>query len=105
MARSKGAGNGKLDKLDEALRALVQAQATLVQSQAAAHAQIAEAQRQIAETQRQNVEGQRRSAEFEQMCVERFARIEAILLEHSRILHALPDAVRDKIGFRSPPPS
>lgn len=31
---------------------------------------------------------------------QRFARIEAILVEHHRLLEALPDAVRDKIGFK-----
>ncbi len=33
---------------------------------------------------------------------ERFSRVEAILIEHSRILRALPDAIRDKIGFKIP---
>jgi hypothetical protein len=35
---------------------------------------------------------------------ERFARIEALLMEHSRILRALPDVIRDKIGFKGPEP-
>ena len=33
---------------------------------------------------------------------ERFARIEALLIEHNRILQALPDTIRDKIGFKAP---
>ena len=40
---------------------------------------------------------------------ERFARIEAILLDHSRILadhtailQALPEAVRERMGFKMP---
>jgi hypothetical protein len=92
MARARSNGNGKLDKLDEAMTSLVQAQALLVQNQAAAQAQIAEAQRRMAEYERER-------AEYERETVQRFARIEAILLDHSRTLHALPDAVREKIGF------
>jgi hypothetical protein len=87
MARARGESNGKLDKLDEAMAALVQAQALLVQNQAAFQSQIIDLQR---------------------LNAERFARIEAILLDHSRILaehrrllQALPDAVREKTGFKA----
>jgi hypothetical protein len=31
---------------------------------------------------------------------EHFLRIEGVPIERNRILHALPDAIRDKIGFR-----
>jgi hypothetical protein len=41
-------------------------------------------------------------AETNRINAERFARIEAILLEHSRILRALPDMICDKLGFKSP---
>ncbi len=60
--------------------------ATLVQTQTALVAQMAET-RAVAD---------QRWAET----LARFARIEAILLEHGRILQALPDAVREKIGFK-----
>jgi hypothetical protein len=50
-----------------------------------------------------------RMAEIERTTAERFARIEndmatilRILAEHSRILERLPEAVRDKIGFKGP---
>ena len=33
---------------------------------------------------------------------QRFARIEALLMEHNRILQALPDAIREKTGFNAP---
>src|SRR2546430_1370076 len=93
MAKPRTQSNGKLDKLDEAMSSLVQSQALLVQNQAAFEAQIIDLQR---------------------LNAERFGRIEAILLEHSRILsdhsrilsdhgrilQALPDAIRDKIGFK-----
>jgi hypothetical protein len=92
MARAKNAGNGRLEEALAALTqnhvALMQAQANLMQNQAAFLARIAEIEARMAETDRINSE--------------RFARIEAILLEHSRILKALPDTIRDKIGFKAP---
>jgi hypothetical protein len=102
MAREKGQRNGKLDRLDEAMTALVESQAQLLQNQAVFEAQLIEIQRLNAE----------RFARIEQRC----AQIEAILLEHSRILadhsrilaehsrilEALPDALREKIGFKPP---
>jgi hypothetical protein len=92
MARAKNTSNGKLD---EAIQTLAHAQATLVQTQANLVAQMADWQRDFAEFRRRTDEWQRHADE-------RFARIEAILLEHSRILQALPDAVREKIGFKAP---
>jgi hypothetical protein len=92
MARTKNNGNGRLE---EAMATLLQNQATLVQNQAAFLARNAEFDRRFAETDRINSE--------------RFARIEAILMEHSRILaehslilQALPDVIREKIGFKAP---
>jgi hypothetical protein len=89
MARSKGNANGHLGRLEEAMATLLQNQATFVQSQLAF---------------------QSRMAELERVTAERFARVEAILLEHSRIfaehsrmLQALPEAIREKIGFKAPP--
>ncbi len=83
MARAKNQRNGRLEE----------AMATLIQNQAAFLARISETDRLLSETERINSE--------------RFARIEALLMEHSRILaehtrilQALPDAIRDKIGFK-----
>jgi hypothetical protein len=78
MARARSAGNGRLE---EAL-------ATLIQNQAAFLARVSEIDARVAEMDRINSE--------------RFARIEALLLEHSCILKALPDAIRDKIRFKAP---
>jgi hypothetical protein len=78
MARAKEPRNGRLED----------AIATLIQNQAAFVSQMADIRRQMAETERINTD--------------RFARIEAILMDHSRILRALPDAIRDKIGFKAP---
>jgi hypothetical protein len=43
-----------------------------------------------------------RGAEMDRLNAERFAGIEALLLEHNRILQALPEAIRDKFGFQPP---
>jgi hypothetical protein len=85
MARAKSGGNGRLE---EALAALLQNQATLVQTQAAFMARMAEIDARVAEMDRVNTE--------------RFARIEALLLAHSRILEALPETIREKLGFKTP---
>jgi uncharacterized protein YukE len=81
----KGTTSNGRNRLDEAL-------ATLIQNQAAFVGQMAA--------------NDRRHAEFD----ERFARIESkmneiirVLSEHGRLLERLPEAVRDKIGFRSGP--
>jgi hypothetical protein len=113
MARAKNTGNGHLE---EALATMLQNQALLMQTQAQSLAQKAETHQRIAAFERE-------SNELKQLATERFARIEAILMEHSRILaehsrilaehsrilaehsrilKALPDAVRDKIGFKAP---
>jgi hypothetical protein len=54
-----------------------------------------ELDRQLIELQRVNTE---RFARIE----ERFAAIEAILLRHEQLLQALPEAIREKIGFKAP---
>jgi hypothetical protein len=78
VARAKTNGNGRLE---EAL-------ATLIQNQAAFVARMSEIDARVADMDRINSE--------------RFARIEALLLEHNRILTALPEAIREKIGFKAP---
>jgi hypothetical protein len=85
MARVKPIRNGSLE---EAVRDLIRSQATLVQNQALLVAQKAELDKQIAETNR--------------ISDERFARIEAILMDLVRAMQALPEAVREKIGFKAP---
>lgn len=51
-----------------------------------------------------------RLAEMDRVSAERFSRIEAdiaailrVLSDHSRLLERLPEAVRDKIGFKAQP--
>jgi hypothetical protein len=98
MAAAKNQGNGRFDRLEEAMSNLAQAQTHLVQTQAVFVRNQAAFQAEMRELERQ--------------VSERFVRIEAILLDHSehgrilaehgRILHALPDAIREKIGFKMP---
>lgn len=90
MARAKNNRNGRLD---ETVANLNQSIAILNQAMAAFLARVAEIDGRVAETNR-------RMDETNRINTERFARIEAILMDHSRILHALPDAIRDKIGFK-----
>ncbi len=94
MARAKVESNGH-GRLEEALATMLQNTAILVQTQAAFVAQLAKTDRDM--------------AELKQIADARFARIESILLEHSRILadhsrilQALPEAIREKIGFKVP---
>lgn len=76
MAREKTNGNGRLE---EAIAILIQNQASFV-------AQMAESNK--------------RAAEMDRVNSDRFARIEALLVEYNRLLTALPEAVREKIGFK-----
>jgi len=93
MARARYQRNGRLEE----------AMATLLQNQALFLAQVADMNHRFDER------FARMDERFARMD-ERFARIEAILVqysqilsEHTRMLQALPEAVRDKIGFKAPP--
>jgi transposase len=72
---------------------LEEAVALLIQNQAAFLERMASMDRELVEQKRENAVQQRENAE-------RFARIEAILLEHTRLLRALPETIRQKIGFK-----
>jgi hypothetical protein len=85
MAKAKPTRNGRLE---EAMATLLQNQASLVQNQAAFVGRMSEIDERL--------------SKLERIMSERFARIEAILIEHSRILQTLPDAIREKIGFKPP---
>jgi hypothetical protein len=83
------------DRLDEAMALLIQNQAAFVGSQAETNHRVAEYQREM--------------REYERQTAEHFAHIEAdmavilrVLAEHGRILEQLPEAIRDKIGFKAP---
>ena len=95
MARAKNRGNGRLDEsltaMKQAETNMLQALANLAQNQTALMVRLAQIDADIAATNRINSE--------------RFARIEAILADHSRILEALPEAIHRKFGFRPPEPA
>jgi hypothetical protein len=98
MARARTNGNGRLE---DTMRALAHAQAVFVGNQAETNREIAESRRESAAISRELLELKREIADTNRVNAERFARIEAILIEHSRILRALPDAIREKIDFKS----
>jgi hypothetical protein len=99
MARAKEQSNGKLD---EALTALVQARGVMVHTQAAFLAQSAETAKRLEEIEREKIELDKKYTESQVRIDERFARIEAILIEHNRILQSLANTVGEKIGFKAP---
>jgi hypothetical protein len=98
---------------------LGQAMALLIQNQAAFVLQLHEMSKHQVEVSKHQVENDRRFAQhqaesdrrFAQYQVEsdrRFARIEseleqikAILVEHGRVLAGLPEAIRQKVGFKN----
>jgi len=106
MARARSSGNGLLEEsmtaLSQSMTALNQSVATLNQ----AHAEMNQTQTALLA----------RLSETERINAERFARIEATLAEHSRTLaehgrilaemwrfmQAMPEAIREKIGFKPP---
>jgi DNA repair ATPase RecN len=103
MARARNRTNGRLE---EALATLLQNQATLVQNQAAFVAQLRERDREMIEMQRRFARIDERFAQVDQRFAQidqRLANIESVLREYNRILERLPDAVREKIGFKAPP--
>jgi hypothetical protein len=75
-------------RLEEAMSTLLQNQAALVQNQAAFLARASATDQRLSELERINAE--------------RFSRIEALLLRHEQLLQALPEAIREKIGFKAP---
>jgi hypothetical protein len=101
MARRKDSGNGRLE---DAFTSLTQAQAALTQAQASltqAHASLAHNQATFLE---RLSEMDARIAETNRINSERFARIESILMDLVHMMERLPEAVRDKIGFKGATP-
>ncbi len=98
MAKGKANGDGHLADtlatLNQTAANLNQAMSAFLTNQTAFSARMAEIDAGLAETNRRMDETSRVNAE-------RFARIESLLLEHTRILRALPEAIREKIGFKT----
>jgi hypothetical protein len=75
------------------LSALEQAMAQLIESQALFAAQQAHFAVQHAILQKESIA-------LKQKLTERFERIEALLLQHDRMLRDLPEAIRKKTGYQ-----
>ncbi len=89
MKRKSATGSGGKHHLEEALALLVQNQASLLSNQASFLSQVAEMNRLKSE----------RFARTE----EELTSIRTILLRHEQILQGLPETIREKIRFKSPP--
>jgi hypothetical protein len=74
---------------------------TLRQSTLAMMQTLAVMQQSHAQHEREMAQLRRESEENKRAADERFARIEAILMEHNRILSRLADTVGEKIGFKA----
>ena len=84
-------------RLEDALASMLQAQASMLQ----AHASLAQNQ---ATFLSRISEIDARMADTNRLNNERFGRIETILMDLVRMIERLPEAVRDKIGFRGATP-
>jgi hypothetical protein len=116
LARKRTPGNGS-QRLEEAMALLIQNQASLLE-------RLSETDQRFARMDERSARSDERFARIEERMDERFARIDQrferidqrferleadlaailqVLAEHSRILERLPDAVREKIGFKPQP--
>ena len=82
---------------------LIQNQAAFVARMANIDERVAKMDERFAKTDERFLKIDERFANTDRINSERFARIEALLLEHNRILTALPEVIREKIGFKAPP--
>lgn len=90
MARAKIIGK---DRLKEAMALLIQKGAAFVADRRESPRRTSNNEPRLAKTEHER-------AEMDRISSDRFARIEALLLENKRILERLPDAIREKIGFK-----
>jgi predicted nucleic acid-binding Zn-ribbon protein len=94
------------NRLEEAMRNLMQSQAALVAQQTDFLSQQAAFSRQMAGLEARTAERfariDERFARVEKEMKEGFDEIRTILIRHEHMLQALPEAIRDKIGFRTP---
>ena len=79
--------NGTAGNLEQAMALLVQSEASLVQNQASFLLQLTQTHQRMARIEQD------------------LDQIKAILLRHEQMLNDLPEAVRQKIGFKSGPGS
>jgi predicted nucleic acid-binding Zn-ribbon protein len=93
MVKKSNPQNGNGNRLDEAMTSLIQAQAQLVAS-------MAEANERHARFEREMLDIQKNTDERFSRIDKQIAEIIRVLAEHGRILERLPEAIRDKIGFK-----
>jgi len=93
MKPRKTTRNNRNDRLEEAMSLLIQSQAALMQNQTASSQQQTAFLARLADQEKELTELRRQTDE-------RFGRIETILLELMRMMEALPEAIREKIGFK-----
>ena len=112
MARPRQSRNGRLE---EALATALQTQANIQQNLSALQQIQVSTQQNVSALQQTLTPFLAQMAEMKAESDRRFARIEAILLdhtrilqehsriltEHGRILEKLPDAVRERVGFKA----
>jgi predicted nucleic acid-binding Zn-ribbon protein len=109
VAKKSASANGN-GQLEQALTELARQQTAMMQQ----HTAMMQIQTSLNQNQalfNQNHAAMlARLSDLEQRTDERIARIETdiqailrVLAEHSRILQALPEAIRDKIGFKTQP--
>lgn len=100
MARARTPSNGRSDRLEEALTAMLQGQALQQQQLSALALRQAETDARFAENERHLAETERRIdatlAEHGRILND----IGRLLEEHGKMIVALTDAVRERIGFR-----
>ena len=99
MARKDATPNGH-DRLEEAIAMLIQNEAAFVGRLSESDSRRAETDRLLTEYQRQSIEYQRQTAETFARIEKDMAAIMRVLAKHSRILERLPEAIREKIGFK-----
>ena len=108
MAKKVTSQNGH-DRLKEAIALLIQNEAALAAHLTDSDKRQAEVDKRQAENERLRMKNERRWLKLEKQSDKRFARIEKgmasiiqVLNEHTRILERLPDALREKMGFKAP---
>jgi hypothetical protein len=88
LARKSTQPNGR-DRLEAAMALLIQIQAAFLSR--------------VSETDRRHLEFERETRERFERIEKQIAEIIRVLNEHTRLLERLPEAIREKIGFKGQP--
>jgi predicted nucleic acid-binding Zn-ribbon protein len=96
----KTSTNSRNNHLEEAMALLINNQAAFFKQMSESEKETAAVRREMLELKRESDQLRRESDQLRRESDERFRRIEAILLEHTQLLQALPETIREKIGFK-----